>query len=375
MPRVLIDGTIYGIQAYGGINRTFIELLPRLADRLKNVVFWLHLPSRVDGPVPSGPGIKTIRDLRFTPNPPLVVQQFSRGLSVPLLRMMRPRLFHSTYYTLPYSQKWKTVVTVHDFINENHNSLMQYEFPGFIELKRRSIENADAIVAVSEATKQDILEHTNVEEARIEVVHHGASEAFYSSRPSLEEMEKFRISLGIDRPYWLYVGQRAGYKNFGTLLQAWTLLSKTTDEETYLVAIGPFEALEAWQMDLLIKNNLHNRLKILSNVDDRTVHLAFCGTTALVFPSLAEGFGLPLLEAMACGTPVVASDIPVFHEVAGDAAYYFDPHSVDMLVEAMLKIQDPDIIRELVSKGHKHAQMFSWEKAATKITEIYRRLI
>jgi glycosyltransferase involved in cell wall biosynthesis len=287
--------------------------------------------------------------------------------------MLRPQVFHSTYYTLPYWSGLRSVVTVHDFIHEKFPALLGGNAHQFIEQKRNVIESADAIVAVSQSTKDEILAHTKAEESKIVVIYHGVNDAFLTASPSEADIRMFRETHKIDGPYWLYVGNRGLYKNFGTLLRAFVRVARETGG--YLVAVGGGAKLEPWQVDLLIKNRLEQRVHLLQVMDDDDLEAAYAGAMAFVFPSLAEGFGIPLLEAMAVGTPIVASDVPVFREVAGEAALFFDPYDEKGLATAMIKILDESVRGNLMEKGRKRVREFSWDTAASKLGDVYKGLV
>lgn len=364
MIRVLIDGVIYGQQSFGGISRCFTEILARLGHQYDDIEVILHVPRHCRVMLPKAKWIREIRDCNLRP------YRIFRGVSKSWVRSLRPQIFHSTYYTSPYWQELKRVVTVHDFIHERYTSLTG-DARLFINQKRREIEEADAIVAVSHSTRNDILTYTRADQSRITVIHHGVSNSFLVT--SGIDRHTFRESHKIGDPYWLYVGNRGLYKNFGTLLRAFVQVAPQTDG--YLVAIGGENKLEPWQVDLLIRYRLEQRVCLLHATDDEALRLAYLGSAAFVFPSLAEGFGIPLLEAMACGAPVVAADIPVFREIATDSALYFDPYDEEALAYKMIQVLDENMRHRLVERGLKRVKEFSWDSAACKLVDVYKSLV
>jgi glycosyltransferase involved in cell wall biosynthesis len=367
MARVLIDGIIYKLQKFGGISRYFTENCIRLGLHGSGIQVILHLPAHCRARTPRTKWIKQIRDSGLQP------QRICRGASKARAWTLRPQIFHSTYYTLPYWPGLRSVVTVHDFIHERFPALLGGNAHQFIEQKRNVIESADAIVAVSHSTKDEILAHTKAEESKVAVIHHGVDDSFLRALPSETDIQIFRKAHGISGPYWLYVGRRGNYKNFGTLLRAYVQVASYTDG--YLVAIGGEATLEPWQIDLLIKNHLEQKVLLLDVKDDVHLKVAYSGAAAFVFPSLAEGFGIPLLEAMALNVPIVASEIPVFHEVAMDAALYFDPYDEKALADAMMDALDGHVKQNLAKKGRRRVKDFSWDVAACKLAGVYRSLI
>jgi len=285
---------------------------------------------------------------------------------------LSPHVFHSTYYTLNPFPEAKMVVTVHDFIDEHSFATMSGNPPEFVAHKKRMIEAADAIICVSQATKDDVLEYTDADAEKISVVHHGIDDLFRANESSERDISSFRALLGCETPFWLYVGRRLRYKNFGTMLHAWAEFEKRTGMGTQLVAIGPDVPLEECQIEFLIQQGLESDLHILCNVPDTLLAIAYRLATAFVFPSLFEGFGIPIIEAMACGTPVIASDIPVFHEVAGDAACYFDAHCPVALADRMQSVLNEEVRRQCIAKGKERQIHFSWDAASAAIANVYR---
>jgi glycosyltransferase involved in cell wall biosynthesis len=368
-PRVLFDGIIYGLQEYGGISRYFTEILTRLGRHCNDIEVLLHLPGRCSAITPKAKWIQNIKDLHFRPR--RIFGDSGRVIGKTMARAMRPNVFHSTYYTPPYWSGLKTVVSVHDFVHEQFQSLMPNS-RGFVEQKKHIIEYADAIVAVSHATREGILRYTKADKSKIFVIHHGVSDSFLSGQVSETDLQAFRQTENISGPYWLYVGKRGLYKNFGTLLRAFLCLGPRTDG--HLVVVGGEPQLEPWQVDTLIKNRLEQRVHLLHALSDNDLQVIYSGASGFVFPALAEGFGIPTLEAMACGAPVLLSDIPVFREVAADAALYFPPYDEEALADCMLQVLEDPVRNKHIAKGHLQAKHYSWDSAAQKMVDIYRSL-
>lgn len=372
MIRVLVDGLIYGQQGPGGISRCFSETLSRVGEYCENLSIILQVPARPLTDTPEAPWIKVVHDPWLGPG--LALHEVSRSLSELRLRMTRADIFHSSYYTLPYSSNMKSVVTVHDFVDEELPALSANPYSLLLR-KRMAVENAHAIIAVSQATKSDILRFTNADESRITVVHHGVSDTFLQPRPSQAELDAFQERYCISPPYWLSIGSRlagAHYKNFGSILRAFRSVEMMVGGS--LVAIGGESALEPWQADFVIAHRIENAIRLIHALSESELAVAYRGASALIYTSLKEGFGIPILEAMASGTPVIASDIPAFREVAGDAAIFVDPHDPGMIADAMLRVLDARAREDVVNLGFGQASKFSWESASRKLAEIYRTL-
>jgi glycosyltransferase involved in cell wall biosynthesis len=259
-------------------------------------------------------------------------------------------------HLLPYIPADKKVaLTIHDLIAMRH-------FDCIASGKCRAAERADAIIAISQATKNDIVEVLGVSPDKISVIYHGASLALPSTK-YLPPPPAAR--------YVIFVGWRSGYKNFNTFAQAMAAVMRK-DDGMRLVCVGrPFSAMEK---SFLRQIGIARRTLLYSNVADSRLAYLYHNAHAFVFPSQAEGFGIPILEAWACQTPVVCSDIPVFREIAADAACYFNPACEKSIAEAILSIAQDDLRAAIVSRGTERLKMFSWNNACSDTMKVYRSL-
>lgn len=365
MINVLIDGCLYGWQAHGGIKRCFDELIQRIAENETDIRFTIVLPERIRSVPPKGPNIRHVMNWR-------------QGVAGVVQRLINQRrvgrlefpIFHSTYYTLPFQAGMRSVATVHDFIHERYAGAMKN---GHMRPDRKIevLRQADRVVAVSEQTKCDAVQYAGIPEERIRTIYHGVAHEPVPREQAGEKIRAFKQKHGLSRDYWLYVGRRELYKNFDVLLNAWAGC-RDLNREMDLVTIGPAANLEFRQFAHLVKYGLEERIHVIDDCDDADLSAAYAGAAGLVYPSLCEGFGIPLLEAMSAGCPVVASNIPVFKEVAQDSALFFDPHCEEQLVQAMRQVMDPAIRKCLAEKGKTRISHFSWENGARELAGIYR---
>jgi glycosyltransferase involved in cell wall biosynthesis len=308
----------------GGINRYFANLIRRLPQD-----FEPHL-TICRSPVFNDP---THQQLRFHRFPRFRPQRLSLKLEKLFFGRVQDSttfaLAHPTYYSLLSQReisdyRCPVVVTVWDMIHELFPDL---DPSGRVaRQKRLAVEAADAVLCISENTKRDLLARHRIAENKI-LVTHLASDL----DPSLEEDDDRRPS----RPYFLYVGARAGYKNFAGLLSAFASAS-TAVPDTVLCAVGlPFSPAEAKRIAEL---GLAGRVKCYAQISDRQLAALYRHCVAFIYPSLYEGFGIPPLEAMQCGAPVVASNRSSIPEVVGDAGILFDPAQEDQLIEILVGI-------------------------------------
>lgn len=367
--KVLVDGIIYQNQSHGGISRLYNEILPRMCAMDDSLWITLLTSGRCRQPLPLHARIRhrplfpvnsILRPGRLwwpvVPRIRAFVQQSAVGDG-------RGRIWHSTYYTMLDKWKGATVVTVHDMIHER----FVYLFNGsvneqFRKRKQQCILTADAIVCVSESTKRDVQQFYGIDLGKIYVVPHAHSDVF---RP-LEN----NLKPPVEKPFLLYVGGRAQYKNFSVLLQAYSHWSRR--REVDLVVVGPRWSREERRhcMRLGITEQVH----LLTDVDDQRLCLLYNQTSAFVFPSLYEGFGIPLLEAMACGCPVIASRISTTLEVAAECPIYFKPTEAEDLAAAFDVVLSEGRGSERVRLGLERVERYSWDKTARQTWEVYRAL-
>ena len=356
--KILYDGFIYSIQAAGGINRYFSEIINRLPETCIPTVTASRI-NPVDRPI--HPNLALIKYRSFRPG------QISFRVEKLFFRAFSARnydVIHPTYYYLLSRQEFKdlrspVVVTVWDMIHEIFHKEMD-PLGECAAMKRKAIMAAQAIICISHNTKKDLLERYPQIEDRISVVHLAPGiNANHSPSGPIPS-----------RPYYLYVGSReAAYKNFNGLLSA---LAKVIDSnpDVMLCVVGPpFDKREEKLInDLRLEDNIEH-YKYAGND-----HLAklYRGSIALVYPSFYEGFGIPPLEAMACGTTVIASNCSSIPEVVGDAAQLIDPSSQEEMIEALLcLLNNPSERDRLIAKGKERVKAFSWDSATEQTIAVY----
>lgn len=372
--KILYDHTVFQFQRYGGISRYFYELITRISTK-KNVDVNLFQGLHVNEYALSEykqkfdlywgykweykkPAAKYMALIFTIPNNILFDKHMSSS---------DVNIYHPTYYRndLDKYNKSAIVLTVHDMIHELYpDQFIDSRF--VIKAKKKSVNTADQIICVSENTKKDLVNMYDVPEDKIKVIYHGNS--LPKSDEYLKHVDLKKI-YSIAKPFLLYVGDRkSSYKNFSLLLETYaTMFSDRFD----LVCFGGGDFN-------------HNELKTIKSIKNsgKVIHLsgsdhllaslyknAFC----FIYPSLYEGFGIPLLEAMGLGCPVIASNTSSIPEVVDKAALFFDPNSKDSLINVIELLESNNSKREkMINLGLEQEKKFSWDKTAHETFKVYK---
>lgn len=297
-----------------------------------------------------------------------------------LLRALRVDLYHSPNFMIPIPSfpkgrrgKIACIVTIHDLIpllfpEFTPRAIKTRFHPVFRRLMREVGARADGIITVSESSRRDILQHMDIpadRAERVQSIYEGVSQDYspLASAPS----PKRSI---------LYVGRMDPYKNVLALVKAFSRLVKSEAPDATLRIIGPKDPRYPEVEELIRTENIQDSVDWPGYVSGESLLQAYREASVFVLPSRYEGFGLPVLEAMACGTPVICSNCASLPEVAGDAAYLIDPTNPDALHDALLHVlTHNDIAQSMRIKGLRQAARFSWEQTAVKTLDFYKQIL
>jgi glycosyltransferase involved in cell wall biosynthesis len=360
--KILFDHQIFASQVYGGISRYFTEVGARVAAISgveASVLCPLYVNAYLDVPSPLRVHGRRVRRLG---NSAIAMRTLNATLS-PWWKSVRSGVdvYHETYFSrIDIAPKGAAkVATVHDMVHE--------KFPGAFppldrtrDAKRAAILRADHVICVSDNTRRDLLEWIPLDPAHVSVVHHGSSMQSTQALPASQRERRL-----------LYVGGRGTYKNFPAFLQAFAA-SRLRKEGFAILCFGGGVFSPHEQQDIA-------RLGLAGTVtqqsgNDSMLEGLFGTSTALVYPSLYEGFGIPPLEAMSCGCPVLCSGTSSLPEVVGNAAEIFDPSDPDSIRAALEAVAlSPARAQALITAGYLQAARFSWETAATETLAAYRK--
>lgn len=267
---------------------------------------------------------------------------------------------------VPYFYSDKSIVTVHDlgfFIDSNFYSLTNRVYQKL--MINKSCERADKIIAISKNTKKDIMRYTDTSEEKIKVIHHGIDPIF-KEELNKGEIQEFKADNDLKKRL-IYGGNLGKRKNTETLIKAFNKLELS---QYQLVFTGRNPNSETRKL-----SEKNRDIKLLSYLEREELPTLYSSSDLFIYPSLYEGFGIPPLEAMACGTPVITSNTSSLPEVVGDAGIMVDPHDVDALAEEMERVLESDTLQKnMKRKGLKRVKKFSWEKAAKQVIETYQEV-
>ncbi len=292
-----------------------------------------------------------------------------------ILRQARAKLYHSPYYLMPYLPNVPSVITCYDLIPLIHPEYytvsqgLIYRLAHYLALRA-----AHVILAISEATKADLVRIFHVDPRRVLVTPLAADASFAPC--SRVQVDALRLKYALPERYGLYLGSNKPHKNLMRLVQAWKMANgKRQISNTQLVIAGQWDERYPEARRLAEELGLKDQVIFAGAVEENDLPALYNGATLFVFPSLYEGFGLPVLEAMACGTPVVCSNASSLPEVAGEAASLVDPLQTDALAGAISRIlHDQELRQAMRQKGLMQATQFSWQRTAQTTWQIYGKV-
>ena len=282
-------------------------------------------------------------------------------------------LFHATHYVLPPLPNTKAVVTIHDIIH--------LLYPHFLPSRaahlyarfmiRRALQRADRIITVSYNSKRDLTDYFGIPGSRTEVIYNGVSARF---QPDISAEERRRVAerLGLTSPYLLFLGGEKPHKNVQNVVRAFAEARRRRELPHTLVLAGPMPANEGRLAALISALDLSGSIRSPGIVEEADLPGLYSGADALLYPTLYEGFGLPVVEAMACGVPVLTSSTSALQEIAGGYAFLVDPMDVEAIADGIVQLATDARVRADYSLlGRKRALDFSWDKAAERTLEVY----
>lgn len=364
-PNILIDDEIFIRQRFGGVSRIFIEILKARQTFSEANILFNNCYS--ENEYLQAAGLSKLKPYFKHYQFPLkgkltrfLVGNWSHAQTNRALASGKIQIFHPTFYSDYFfkslNSDTKLVFTLHDLTHEKSNDSLS-------AIKKKNLERANHIIVVSQQTKTEMEEfYPFTKNKAVSIIH------LAQNLPILAKT----IS-NLPEQFLLFVGERSGYKNFDLLLNAFATLLKKHSQLCLVCCGGQnFNAKEKAEIESLgvASRTFHFKLS------DAELKYAYQKAAVFVYPSLNEGFGIPTLEAMACQTPSILSDIPVFREVANDAALFFNPQNMLELAHKIDTVLSEDLVRtNLQNKAKQRALNFSWEQHLQKTFDVYKSLL
>jgi len=367
--RIAFDGTTLtpGRTGVGYYTEHLLQHLAAQAD--DEVIVLSNRPLDTTRPLPP----RTLVAPTAVPLPRLVWLQ---TLAPRALRRLRPDVVHFTNGMMPLASPVPTVVTIHDM------SLTMY--PRYHPLRRVLLNRplvdiaarrADAIITVSQSARRDIMRIYGIDARRIHVVHEAAAPSFRPVRDRAT-LDRIRQRYGLAERVILYVGTIEPRKNLPKLIAGFARRHQAGDLPHQLVCAGPYGWLSRDIEALIEELEIRNALRFTGYVPFADLPALYSLAEMFVFPSIYEGFGLPVVEAMACGTPVITGHVAALAEVGGGAVEHVERLDADQLGDAMVSLaRSPERRRHLSRLGLQRSQVFSWERAARETVNVYRQAL
>ena len=291
-------------------------------------------------------------------------EAINHNLTEKIIKNYNPDVIHETYYSLKkYKGKVKTVCTVYDMINEvypiffnNHEQITS--------IKRATINRADKVICISQKTKEDLINYFSIDEKKIKVIY--LASGFKKNEQKIKLKKKFPNHL-------LFVGSRHGYKNYNNFITAYSK-SKNLKNNFKIIFFGG-EKVGNVDYQIIKKNKLNSQNILFLNDRQTSLPFLYSNVAALVYPSLYEGFGLPIIEAMSFACPVISSNGGALNEIGGDGIEYFNPLDIDDISFKLDKIlSSNEILKNQIRYGVKRSQKFSWENCAKETLAVYNKV-
>ena len=367
MPNVLFDSQIFGLQVFGGISRYYHELIRHLS-RQENLRIGINIKYSNNAYI-AGDGLFLHRNFfpkRRIPWKHALMEQLNIWSDIRAAQKGNFDIFHPTYYNpyfLEHIGKKPFVLTVYDMIHERFEEVRKADRKTS-ERKKHLAGRANRIIAISENTRADLVKYFGVNPGKIDVIHIGTTAC-----PGTPDGNTYSF---LPKDYILFVGARTLYKNFQRFLRSVAPVLHQ-DERLHVVCAGG-GAFTSFENHLFGQMRLTGRVHQYSAPDSMLWHL-YRNARVFVFPSLYEGFGIPIIEAYACGCPIAVSDTSSLPEIAGDAALYFDPLDEASIRNAVTQVTyDEDLRAGLVRKGSGRIREFSWERTALETMKTYESI-
>ncbi|MDQ1339438.1 MAG: hypothetical protein QG567_590 [Campylobacterota bacterium] len=354
--KIIYDNIIFSLQKAGGISIYWAEIIQRLVKNEKEVNFYevenqniFRKELNIQTQKESSMSVKLLRYLPF------------------LKKLPAKSIFHSSYFRTTLQKDIVKIVTVYDFTYEYYRTGLARHIHSW--QKNFAIKNADGVICISDSTKNDLFKFLpKIDKQKVKTIYISAGEEFYQIEDLRSKVEGSKFQDLMDKKIILYVGDRkSSYKNFSLAVDIVNSL-----EDYILVSVGSGQIIDDEKVfiDMNLQDRFHHFLGISSDELNILYNLSFC----LLYPSSYEGFGIPILEAMRAGCPVISTNFSSIPEVAGDAALLVDEIKKERFVESVKLLEDTNLRIKLIDKGLLQASKFTWDKCFEETINFYNEV-
>jgi glycosyltransferase involved in cell wall biosynthesis len=362
--KVYFDYKIFFNQKYGGISKYFIKLsesLLKISDNKVKIIAPIFRNKYLKSFNHTN-AIKFIYLKKNYKNTEFLGNYININFTKLYYYLNTPDIFHLTYYSNKLYLKKRTpiILTVYDLIYEKYHNIYNYKK----NLKNEYLKKADHIICISDTTKKDLQYFYNIDERKISVIYLGVDKLNYTDIPDIN----------YSKPYILYVGDRKKYKNFYKFIKAYSL-SKYLKKNYKIICFGG-GLFTRDELNFFLQNKLNLNCIEHQEGDDTYLNSFYKNASLFIFPSLSEGFGLPLIESLNMRCPVACSDIDTFREIGGNLVNYFDPND-EISIKKVMENTIDNISQEKIKILHNSKillSMFNWDKCALETNEVYKKL-
>lgn len=356
--RVFFDHQIFTLQNYGGISNYIVNLVNNFSNEINPLIISPIYKNYYLKKSKYSHKFLFLKRFGFLYSPISKINQiYFKNYS----NFKKPEIIHYSYFNekIFYKSTAKKIITEYDLIKEK---LYQNKFKDQIDYKRKLFKQIDHVICISNNTKKDLQQIYNLDETKISVTHLAVKKD--------ENFEKKKMNV---KPFILYVGSRDRYKNFKNMIKAYSFSEKLKfDFNVVCFGGGKFNSDEKKLFQEL--GLTRSKVKYFDG-NELDLNNLYKNAQIFIFPSLYEGFGIPLLEAMNMGCPILCSDTSCFPEVAGNSAVFFDPYNIESIKNKMEKVAyDDELKAELIKNGNINLSKYSWKKCALETEAIYKKL-
>jgi glycosyltransferase involved in cell wall biosynthesis len=369
--KILIDARLYGLEN-AGLGRYLVNLVDELAniDKKNKYVLLLRKKYYKELIVPEN-WEKVLADFRH--------YSFLEQTKLPrIISKHKPSLTHFPHFNVPLSFKGKYIVTIHDILMHKQKGRQATTLPaplyylkriGYHRVFRKAVCGSEKVIVPSNFVKKELIDYYDLKKEKIIVTYEGADTGIVSKGKKENVFKKYNIS----PPYFVYAGSAYPHKNLKRVIEATVLLNKEVDKKVLFVMTSARNVFTEKLKEIIKKTKAEKYVKLLGFVPDHDLGTLFKYSTAFIFPSLSEGFGLPGMEAIQAGTLVLASDIPVFKEVYKDNVLYFNPLDFSSMTKVMKSTMAmPKKEREKrIAKNQNFIKRYSWATMAKQTLKVY----